>query len=188
MLDCGEDKPDSDIEYYGLADYDAYRVEELRMAEKSRAVGEGVPLGIGADRPVACALRRRELLARETSISMQLFMPVLNEAGIDLMLLRHEHRYSFILPGSGGTVPDRDPTTTRVTLGTTFRTLIRCRIIGPPGAARPPTRTMNFLLEHSGRSIPRIVGEINVPKEKRAGDAPARSLSAASAIWLCGSC
>ena len=28
VLDCGEDKPDNDIEYGNLADYDAYRVEE----------------------------------------------------------------------------------------------------------------------------------------------------------------
>ena len=37
-LDCGEDKPDSDIEYAGLADYDAYRLEQREwLAEALRS-------------------------------------------------------------------------------------------------------------------------------------------------------
>ena len=42
LLDCGEDKPDTDIEYGGLADYDAYRREEcewLRRAVASETFG-----------------------------------------------------------------------------------------------------------------------------------------------------
>ena len=30
VLDCGEDKPDSDIRYYGLSTTDAYREQEAR--------------------------------------------------------------------------------------------------------------------------------------------------------------
>ena len=37
MLDCGEDKPDTDIEYGGLADYDAYRREECEWLRRAVA-------------------------------------------------------------------------------------------------------------------------------------------------------
>ena len=34
VLDCGEDKPDNNRYYYGLADYDSYRLEELEWLKK----------------------------------------------------------------------------------------------------------------------------------------------------------
>ena len=37
LLDCGEDKPDTDIEYGGLADYDAYRREECEWLRRAVA-------------------------------------------------------------------------------------------------------------------------------------------------------
>ncbi len=40
LLECGEDKPDSDIEYSSLADFDALRIEQaewLKEAVKSRS-------------------------------------------------------------------------------------------------------------------------------------------------------
>ena len=92
LLDCGEDKPDDHAEYNGLADYDAYRAEELEWLKK--------------------AVRSEEFLSASARIvllhipptvdgwhgSRQLnehFVPVLNEAGIDLMLCGHDHYYSF---------------------------------------------------------------------------------------------
>ena len=92
VLDSGEDKPDSDVEYYGLADYDAYRAEECAWLKK--------------------AVRSEEFLTASARIVLlhippaagawhgsvhlnELFVPVLNEAGIDLMLCGHDHRYSF---------------------------------------------------------------------------------------------
>ena len=40
MLDCGEDKPDSDIEYGGLGAYDAYREEEAAWLRETVASEE----------------------------------------------------------------------------------------------------------------------------------------------------
>ena len=92
LLDCGEDKPDDHAEYNGLADYDAYRAEECAWLKK--------------------AVRSEEFLTASARIVLlhippaagawhgsvhlnELFVPVLNEAGIDLMLCGHDHRYSF---------------------------------------------------------------------------------------------
>ena len=92
VLDCGEDKPDDHAEYNGLADYDAYRAEECAWLKK--------------------AVRSEEFLTASARIVLlhippaagawhgsvhlnELFVPVLNEAGIDLMLCGHDHRYSF---------------------------------------------------------------------------------------------
>lgn len=63
------------------------------MAEKGRALG-GVPHGVGAHRPAPYPACDRGL-AREPVHLNELFVPVLNEAGIDLMLCGHDHRYSF---------------------------------------------------------------------------------------------
>ena len=92
LLDCGEDKPDDHAEYNGLADYDAYRAEECAWLKK--------------------AVRSEEFLTASARIVLlhippaagawhgsvhlnELFVPVLDGAGIDLMLCGHDHRYSF---------------------------------------------------------------------------------------------
>ena len=92
MLDCGEDKPDSDIEYGGLGAYDAYREEEAAWLRRTVASEEfrnasarivllHIPLGNGT---------------WHGNIHLEeLFLPILNEAGIDVMLSGHTHRYSF---------------------------------------------------------------------------------------------
>ena len=93
LLDCGEDKPDDHAEYNGLADYDAYRAEECAWLKK--------------------AVRSEEFLTASARIVLlhippaagawhgsvhlnELFVPVLNESGIDLMLCGHYHRYQWI--------------------------------------------------------------------------------------------
>lgn len=99
MLDCGEDKPDNDIEYCGLADFDAYRAEEcewlkrvVRSEEFRSASARIVLLHV----PPTAGTWHGYLHLNE------LFMPVLNEAGIDLMLSGHQHVYSFRPAGEGG--------------------------------------------------------------------------------------
>lgn len=92
MLDCGEDKPDSDIEYGGLGACDASREEEAAWLRRTVASEEfrnasarivllHIPLGNGS---------------WHGNIHLEeLFLPIPNEAGIDLMLSGHTHRYSF---------------------------------------------------------------------------------------------
>lgn len=95
VLDGGEDKPDSDIEYSGLAQYDAYRSEQKDWLEKVvltdefksapyRVVILHIPL-IGSD-------------WHETLDLNQKLLPVLNKACISIMLSGHTHRYKFIEP------------------------------------------------------------------------------------------
>ena len=91
-LDCGEDKPDSDIEYGGLADYDAYRREEcewLREAVASEAFRNASARVVFLHIPLDAGTWHGSKHLRE------LFLPILNEAGIDVMFSGHTHRYGF---------------------------------------------------------------------------------------------
>lgn len=92
-LDCGEDKPDSSLEYNGLADYDAYREEQARWfkavmqtdsfqnARRKIAILH-IPL-TGDD------LWHGNLHLRQT------LLPLLNNSNLDLMLSGHTHRFSY---------------------------------------------------------------------------------------------
>ena len=97
VLDSGEDKPDSDIEYGGTAAYDAYREsmaawlkqtiqsEEFRSAPVKIALLH-IPFAKGTGWYGNNELKR-------------LLLPLLNEAGIDVMLSGHNHRYSYLEKG-----------------------------------------------------------------------------------------
>lgn len=102
MLDCGEDKPDNDIEYGGLADYDAYRVEQaewLKRAVRSEEFRSASARIVLLHVPPTIGTWHGYLHLNE------LFMPVLNEAGVDLMLCGHQHVYSYHPAGEGARFP-----------------------------------------------------------------------------------
>lgn len=92
VLDTGEDKPDSDIEYSGITDYDNYRTEQaewLRQAVKSdefRKAKYKVVIAHMPPQPI------KELWHGPQEV-LEKFVPILNEAGIDVMLSGHLHRY-----------------------------------------------------------------------------------------------
>ena len=95
VLDCGEDKPDNDIEYGNLADYDAYRVEEsewLRQVVASESFRNAAARIVFLHIPLANGSWHGNLHLEE------LFLPILNEAGIDVMFSGHTHRYGFREP------------------------------------------------------------------------------------------
>jgi len=96
VLDSGEDKPDDNAEYSGLVDFDAYRTRQAEWLKTAVAEPEfrqspykvllvHMPLvgsgGYGADK------------------NRELFLPLLNEAGIDFALSGHTHRYAKIPAG-----------------------------------------------------------------------------------------
>jgi acid phosphatase type 7 len=94
ILDSGEDKPDSDIEYSGLAAFDPYRIEQQKWLNKIienpdfknakyRIVFMHIPLYQGGT--WHGALKNKELWA-----------PILNKANIDIMFCGHTHRYAFV--------------------------------------------------------------------------------------------
>lgn len=93
MLDCGEDKPDSDIEYGGLGAYDAYREEEAAWPARNGRLG-GVPQCLGPHRAAAHPARERNL-ARQHSPRGAVPADPERCPDIDVMLSGHTHRYSF---------------------------------------------------------------------------------------------
>lgn len=100
LLDCGEDKPDDHAEYNGLADYDAYRIEECEWLK--RAVRSDEFLSASARIVLLHIPPMAEAWHGSVHLN-ELFVPVLNEAGIDLMLCGHDHAYSFRPAGEQGT-------------------------------------------------------------------------------------
>lgn len=102
MMDCGEDKPDYNKNYFGLAGYDNYRTKEaewLKEVVKSKEFKKAkfriaclhMPITIdpGTDSEEGHG-------AYDCSVK---FAPILNKAGIALLLSGHTHKYGIIKPG-----------------------------------------------------------------------------------------
>jgi predicted phosphodiesterase len=94
ILDAGEDKPDSHPVYAGLVDFDAYRNEQAQWLQKEvesegfkqslyKVVLIHIPLFSGSTKHGASDITEK-------------FGPILNEAGIDLMISGHHHRFAVI--------------------------------------------------------------------------------------------
>lgn len=89
ILDTGEDKPDSDIEYAGITVYDAYRSEQaewLRQVLNSKEYKEAPFKVIVAHIPPIGGWHGNLEVENK-------FMPLLREARPDLMLCGHLHRF-----------------------------------------------------------------------------------------------
>ena len=100
-LDSGEDKPDSDIEYYDLTMYEDYRdeqVEWLKEVVKSEEF-KSAPFKV-----VTCHIPPFGGWFGDCEVAEK-FMPVLEEAGVDIMLCGHLHRYEHKKAGECGSFP-----------------------------------------------------------------------------------
>jgi len=100
ILDTGEDKPDSDIEYSGITDYDNYRTEQaewLKEAVKSKDFTEARFKVIIAHMP---PVNVKEILWHGQEEVLKKFVPILNEAHVDVMLCGHLHSYLNHKPDS----------------------------------------------------------------------------------------
>lgn len=94
VLDCGEDKPDSDIEYSGIVNMDFYRTEQaewLKEALKSPEY-QSAPYKV-----VICHMPPFGGWHGEMEIARK-FVPLLNEAGAQIMISGHLHRYMKVAP------------------------------------------------------------------------------------------
>lgn len=89
ILDSGEDKPDSDIEYFGITAYDQYRTEQAAWLEKVLASKEyqEAPFKV-----IVCHMPPVGDWHGEIEVA-QKFIPLLNRTKPDLMLCGHWHRY-----------------------------------------------------------------------------------------------
>ena len=101
VLDGGEDKPDASHEYAGTADYDAYRAHETQWLLE--AVKE--PSFVSA--PVKICIIHMPTVAYKDSWYSQLWItknwaPILEKAGIDLMLSAHHHKWICSEAGQDG--------------------------------------------------------------------------------------
>lgn len=89
VLDCGEDKPDSDIEYSGITDMDAYRTEQaewLKEAVQTEAFKKAkYKIAISHIPPTDGWHGNVEIKKK--------WVPVLNEAGLHVFIAAHEHRH-----------------------------------------------------------------------------------------------
>jgi len=101
VLDCGEDKPDSNRYYYGLADYDNYRLEELEWLNRELDAGSS-----DATHFTVVIIHMPVIKGEKQGYGMQFlsehFGPVLSGAGIDLMISGHTHRTAFISKDRSG--------------------------------------------------------------------------------------
>ena len=91
VLDTGEDKPDSDIEYSGITDYDGYRTEQvewMKQLHKDENFKGAAFKVVIAHMPPSTSPDiwhgQKEVLEK--------FVPILNELKVDLMLCGHLHR------------------------------------------------------------------------------------------------
>lgn len=95
LLDCGEDKPDSDIEYSGIADFDAYRTEQAAW------VKDAVTTEQFRNAAARIAILHMPPLVSNWHGNIHLsetLLPILNKARVTVMFSGHTHRYSLNPP------------------------------------------------------------------------------------------
>jgi len=89
VLDCGEDKPDTDIEYSGITVYDQYRTQEAKWLKEALKSKEFLDAPF---KVVICHMPPFGGWHGEQEI-LEKFVPLLNEAKVDIMLCGHLHRH-----------------------------------------------------------------------------------------------
>ena len=94
VLDCGEDKPDTDIEYSGITVYDQYRTQEAQWLKEALQQKE---FKEATFKVVICHMPPFGGWHGEQEI-LDKFVPLLNDAGVDIMLSGHLHRHTIQKP------------------------------------------------------------------------------------------
>jgi predicted phosphodiesterase len=101
VLDCGEDKPDSDLEYSGIVAFDNYRDKQARWLEN--ALQQDIFME-ASYRVVIVHMPPFGGWHGEKEIEDK-FVPLLEKAGVDIMLCGHLHRHVFKDTGDGQNFP-----------------------------------------------------------------------------------
>ncbi|MBX3257719.1 MAG: metallophosphoesterase [Chitinophagaceae bacterium] len=89
VLDGGEDKPDSDIEYSGITDMDNYRTEQANWLAK---VVQTDAFKNAKYKIAICHIPPADGWHGNQEIKKK-WVPVLNKAGINIFIAAHEHRH-----------------------------------------------------------------------------------------------
>ena len=95
VLDGGEDKPDSNLEYYETADYDNYRREEAKWLQ---TVVDSQECKNAKYRIVLTHMPYIGQMWHGPQHAGDCFLPILNKANITVMLSGHTHKYSYNTP------------------------------------------------------------------------------------------
>ncbi len=101
VLDCGEDKPDSDMEYSGIVSFDNYRSQQAEWLKKTlkEPAFQNAPFRVVlVHMPPFGGWHGEQEVADK-------FVPLLENAGIDVMLCGHLHRHIFKKTGDGQNFP-----------------------------------------------------------------------------------
>lgn len=101
VLDCGEDKPDANRYYYGLADYDSYRKEELEWL-KTEVKSENFSKAKFRIVIIHMPVIKEEKQGYGMKFLSDNFGPVLDKSGVDLVISAHTHRNAFLESGKSG--------------------------------------------------------------------------------------
>ena len=101
VLDCVEDKPDSDIEYSGIVDMDYYRAQQAQWLAK---VVESPAYKNARYKIVICHMPPLGGWHGMLDIEKQ-FVPILNKAGAQIMISGHLHRHIKQMPKQGLNFP-----------------------------------------------------------------------------------
>jgi 3',5'-cyclic AMP phosphodiesterase CpdA len=98
VLDSGEDKPDSDIEYSGLAQFDIYRSEQQEWLKKEL---QSKSFRSAPYKVVLIHIPPIDSGWHGTLEVRKKFLPLLNSIGITVMFCGDTHRYIYIDPKAG---------------------------------------------------------------------------------------
>jgi len=101
ILDCGEDKPDNNRYFYGLADYDTYRKEELEWL-RSEVATDAFRNAKHRIAIIHMPVIKEEKQGHGMKSLADEFGPLLSDAGIDLMISAHTHKNAFYEAGKSG--------------------------------------------------------------------------------------
>jgi predicted phosphodiesterase len=101
VLDCGEDKPDSDLEYSGIVAFDSYRDKQAEWLKQALKHDDFLNASY---RVVIIHMPPFGGWHGEKEIEDK-FVPLLNEAGVDVMLCGHLHRHIHKKAGNGQDFP-----------------------------------------------------------------------------------
>ncbi len=102
VLDSGEDKPDTDVEYSGLVDFDNYM---LRQRDWLKRELESPEFRNASFRVVLSHIPFLESGWYGSERLSKQLLPLLEEARIDLMLSGHNHAFSFSEKGKNRSFP-----------------------------------------------------------------------------------
>ncbi len=89
VLDCGEDKPDSDIEYSGIVDMDYYRTQQAKWLQEAVSSPQYVNAKY---KIIICHMPPFTSWHGMQDIRTK-FVPILNNAGAQIMLSGHLHKH-----------------------------------------------------------------------------------------------